>query len=433
MDSATNDKMSIEAREDSNRAQSSNRSGRDCHSATAGTGTRRSLAGLYSCLHHPIRSRPLRVIARASSTAGSVASDIARHVPARLLLSAILTALQHVPDRQIRIFVATGTHRENTPRELRDLLGSNALARFCVNQNSAADESSHIHVGTSRFGNDIRLLREFLESDVKVVTGWIEPHLFAGFSGGAKGIMPGLAALATIARNHCPTNIDHPDARWGVREGNPIWEEIDKVGQMVGPIFLLNVTMDHKRRITGVFAGDLREAHAHGCEHARTSNNVRMPGLFEVVIAGSGGYPQNINLYQVVKGMSADSEVTREGGSILMAAECVDGVPSDGGYCRILDETRSASELLDAVRRPGGLRKGAWQAHIQALVCRRTTVYMYSKGLSDAEIARAHLRPAESISKKAQELIESYGPSARICSMPLGPLVVPHIQTSESW
>jgi hypothetical protein len=116
-----------------------------------------------------------------------------------------------------------------------------------------------------------------------------------------------------------------------------------------------------------------------------------------------------------------------------MAAECVDGVPSDGGYCRILGEPRSVSELLEAVRRPGGLRKGAWQAHVQALVCRRTTVYMYSKGLSNAEVSRAHLRSAESISKKAQELIESYGPSAWVCSMSLGPLVVPQIQTSESW
>ncbi len=220
---------------------------------------------LRDALRQPIGAPPLHECITPSDRVGIVFSDITRPTPNHLLLPAILKELAHVPDEQITLFNATGTHRPNTGAELRGMLGDAIVDRFAVVQNDAQDRASHVYVGTTARGNAIWLHRDFVACDVHILTGFIEPHFFAGFSGGGKATMPGLALLDTIMTNHSAANMDDPQVRWGITHGNPLWEEITEAAHMIERNFLVNVTLNSAKAITGVFAGDLDEAHAQGC------------------------------------------------------------------------------------------------------------------------------------------------------------------------
>ena len=184
-------------------------------------------AGLLDrALAAPIGSAPLAERVRSSDRVGIVFSDITRPTPNEIIIPAILRALSHVPDAQITLFNATGTHRPNTYDELRRMLGDGIVERLRIVQNDARAEDAHVRVGETPGGNTIWLLREFVECDVHILTGFIEPHFFAGFSGGGKAVMPGLARLDTIMHNHRAAHIDDSRARWGITDGNPLWEDV---------------------------------------------------------------------------------------------------------------------------------------------------------------------------------------------------------------
>jgi nickel-dependent lactate racemase len=378
-------------------------------------------------LDNPIGSPPLRELVKASDRVGIVFSDITRPTPNALLLPVLLEALDHVPDDNIILFNATGTHRFNTEAELRGMLGNGLVDRHLIVQNDAADAESHAVVGTTASGNEVAILREFLECDVKILTGFIEPHFFAGFSGGGKAVMPGLASLDTVMRNHSARNIDHPQARWGVTRGNPIWEEAHEAAGMVSPTFLLNVTLNRDKEITCVFAGDFTEAHAQGCEFVREQAMVPVDAPFDIVIGTNSGYPLDLNLYQSVKGMSAAAQVVKPGGTIIIAAECWDGIPNHGEYCRLLQGAESLESLLAAIRTPGFACRDMWQAQVQALVCGQADVYLHTRHLTPEQITRALLKPCASIEQTVAQLLEKYGDDATICILPEGPQTVPYI------
>ena len=183
-------------------------------------------AALRGALQDPIEAPPLREQVRSSDRVGIVVNDITRPTPYGVILPVLLDELNHVPDEQIVILVATGTHRQNTLAELRSMLADTVVERFRVVQNNAKAPDTHTLAGVTHDGSEAWLHNEYLACDFRILTGFIEPHFFAGFSGGAKACMPGLASLKTILNNHRAENIDHPNATWGIAEGNPIWEEI---------------------------------------------------------------------------------------------------------------------------------------------------------------------------------------------------------------
>jgi nickel-dependent lactate racemase len=378
-------------------------------------------------LRHPIGSPPLKALVKPSDKVGIAFSDITRPTPNHLILPALLGELAHVPDEQIALFNSTGTHRPNTEAELRGMLGDEIVDRYRIVQNDAADRNSHVLVGRTTSGNDAWIHREFVECDVRIPTGFIEPHLFAGFSGGGKAIMPGLALLETVIRNHNAKNLDSPLARLGITHGNPVWEEIREVAAMVHPTFLLNVTLNRDQQITGVFAGDFEDAHAQGCAFVKEKAMVPVQEFYDIVIGSNSGYPLDLNLYQSVKGMSAASQVVKEGGSIIIAADCWDGIPDHGEYGQLLLEAESLESLLETVRAPGFQRQDVWEAHIQALICLKADVYFYSHNLSDEQIEGALLRPCRDIEATVAELLRKYGRRATICVLPEGPQTIPYI------
>lgn len=378
-------------------------------------------AAIKDALHSPIDSRPLREMVKKSDTVGIVINDITRPMPYKIILPILLQELGNIPDEQILLFNATGTHRPNTNAELTEMLGQDISSRYRIIQNDAGDRPSHKFVGTTKSGNEIRLHKAYLDCDVRIPTGFIEPHFFAGFSGGGKAVMPGLALLETILANHSVKNIDHPKAAWGVTYGNPIWEEIQQAASLAMPDFLLNVALNKDKNITAVFAGDFQKAYKQGCDYVRKNTMVDVDKSYDIVITSNSGYPLDINLYQAVKGMSAAARIVAKGGSILVVAECRDGIPAHGQYGRLLCEAESHQSLLRKIHEKYFARRDMWQAQVHSMICQKADVYFYSRNLSDEQIKRAFLKPCSRVEDTIKELLHRYGPDASICVLPEGP------------
>ena len=380
-----------------------------------------------NALHQPIDADPLKDSVKSSDKVAIVFNDITRPTPYGIILPVLLNELEHVPDDRIVLLNANGTHRSNTKAELRTILGDDIVNRFQIIQNDAHNPDSHVCVGTTQNENEIRLHKDYVESGTRILTGFIEPHFFAGFSGGGKACMPGLALLETILRNHSVNNLDDPNATWGKTDGNPVWEDIFEAASMVLPTFLLNVTLNREKQITAVFAGDLEASHRRGCTFVKQNAMIPVREPYDIVITCNSGYPLDLNLYQSIKGISAAAQIIKEGGSIIMAADCWDGIPEHGEYAGLLRKADGPEHLLETIRTPGFTVQDMWQAQIQALILQKADVYFHSKNLSDQQITGAMLRPCHRIEDTIDELIREYDREASICVLPEGPQSIPYI------
>jgi nickel-dependent lactate racemase len=389
------------------------------------------IAAVREALKSPIDSLPLSKLVHKRDTVAIVFSDITRPMPYNHILPPMLEELRHVPDNQILFINATGTHRPNTHDELVEILGDSIVKRFEVLQHDCYDETNLLHVGTTSRGNDVFVNSQYMQSSVRILTGFIEPHLFAGFSGGPKAVLPGIAGAQSIFTNHNVEMIAHRGSGFARTEGNPLWEEMLEAALMTSPTFLLNITQTDDRQITGVFAGDLIKAHAEGVELVRQSSMVPVSGLFDIVISTAGGYPLDINMYQSVKGMAVAEEIVKEGGAVILATECQEGLPEYGEYSEIVALAETPEELLNKLDKKGVVIQDQWDVQIQARVCRRAKVFVYSDGLSDVEIRKAMGFPCHDIESTIDELLNDFGPGARIAVLPSGPLTVPYLREFE--
>jgi nickel-dependent lactate racemase len=385
-------------------------------------------AAIRKALEKPIDAQPLHAQVKPSDRVGIVFNDITRATPNQLILPVILEKLENIPAENIILFDALGTHRRNTPEELRNMLGEDIVKRYQVIQNDAFDEPTQVLAGTTRRGNAAWLNRQLMECDLKILTGFIEPHLFAGFSGGGKAIMPGMAGLRTVLSHHGAAMVAHPRTTWGVVDGNLFYEEIMEIARMAGRTFLVNVSLNKHQQVTGVFAGDLELAHAAGCAFVSNSAMVPVKQPFDSVLTTNSGYPLDQNLYQSIKGVSAAGMIVRQGGSILLAAECSDGIPYHGQYARMLLEASSPQQLLERIHQEGFAMHDQWQAQAQAQVQAKADVFVFSHTLTAHQVREAMLYPVESVEKGLRMLVERYGRSARICVLPEGPQTVPYLR-----
>ena len=392
-------------------------------------GLRDEKAAIRQALRDPIGAPPLRELVQRGDRVVVVHSDITRPMPNERVLPVLLAELEAAGARRedITLLNALGTHRRQTPEELVGMLGQEIVERYRSLQHDIWDDDKLVFLGHTSLGHPVRVNRVYMEAEVKILTGFIEPHFFAGFSGGPKGVLPSIAGADSVLTNHGAKMIGHPQATWGVAEGNPIWEEMLEVALKTEPTFLLNVTLNRAREITGVFAGDLRQAHTAGRDFCWQSAMVPVRHLYDIVITTNSGYPLDLNLYQAVKGMSAAARIVRPGGSIIAAAECWDGIPEHGEYAELLRAAGSPQELLALVEAPGFACQDQWEAHIQALIQLRADVHVYSDGLSDAQIREALLTPCHSIEGTLAQLLDQYGPGATVCVLPEGPQTVPYV------
>jgi nickel-dependent lactate racemase len=383
-------------------------------------------AAVLAALGNPIGARPLREWIRPGNKVCISFSDLTRATPNERIIPWLLEHLRDVPRENITLLNQLGTHRPNTPSELERLLTPGVVANYRVLNHEPENEAGLVQLGATRDGTPALLNRHFVEADVRIVTGFIEPHFFAGFSGGPKGIMPGVAGLRTVMSNHGARNIGDPKAAFGITDGNPIWEEMRDIAVRVGPSFLLNVTLNERRQITGVFAGDLLGAHRVGFEFVRRSAMQKVKAPFDIVVTTNSGYPLDLNLYQGVKGMSAAARIVQPGGLIILACECREGVPAGSPLDQLLRSAASPEEILAMLATPGFVRPEQWQAQIQSLIQRKATVLVYSS-LPDDIIRAAHLTPCRDIAAAVRERLHQLGPDARVAVLPQGPLTIPYL------
>ena len=377
-------------------------------------------------LETPIAAKPLRDWIAAGSKICIAFTDITRATPNDRLIPWLLEYLSFVPHEQITLLNQLGTHRPNTTEELEKMLTPEVVRNYRVINHEPENPEAMKQFGVMHDGTPALINKHLAEADVRIITGFIEPHFFAGFSGGPKGIMPGCAALQTVMANHDAGNIGDHRSTFGVTLGNPIWEEIRDVAMRLGPSFLLNVTLNEARAITGVFAGDLIEAHRTGYEFVRRSAMQKVKTPFEVVVTTNSGYPLDMNLYQGVKGMSAAARILRENGTIILVCECREGVPAGSPLDRLLREAPSTEKLLVGLMSADHVRPEQWQAQIQALIQRRAEVLVYSS-IPDDVLQAAHLKPCKDIAATVREKLAKCGPGARVAVLPQGPLTIPYL------
>ena len=381
---------------------------------------------ILDALENPISSRPLRQWIKPGDSVCILFTDITRATPNDRLIPWLLEYLSDVPRHQITLINQLGTHRQNTPTELEQMLTPSVTKNYRVLNHEPENPQALVQLGVTRTGAPALLNRQVVEANVRIVTGFIEPHFFAGFSGGPKGIMPGVAGLETIGSNHGAKNIGDPNSTFGVTEGNPIWEEMRDIALRAGPSFLLNVSLNDNRRITRVFAGDLIAAHKVGCEFVRKSAMQKFEAPFDIVVTTNSGYPLDLNLYQAVKGMSAGARVIKPGGTLIIACECREGVPAGSSFDELLRSASSPVEILSLLASPGFQRPEQWQAQIQAIIQRNANVLLYSS-LPDDVVRKAHLAPCHDVGETVNSLIRQNGNGVRIAVLPQGPLTIPYL------
>ena len=385
-------------------------------------------AALIQALRAPVERPPLAEIVRGGRTVAISICDITRAQPRRAMLCALFEEMPQVRAEDVTILIATGTHRVNTAAELEAMVGADILRRYRVINHDSRDSSCLALAGTTTTGVPVYLNRAWLNADVRITTGFVEPHFFAGFSGGPKMVAPGLAGLDTVLVLHDARRIAHPNATWGVTEGNPIHDDVREIAKMTGVDFAVDVTLNRDQEITAVFAGDLFAEHRLACEAAKHDAMRAVDAPFDVVLTTNSGYPLDQNLYQAVKGMSAAAKVVKDGGTIVCAAECRDGLPAHGSYGQVLASQPTPAALLDMITAPGYSVPDQWQVQIQAQIQLKAQVKIKTGGLDCAAVRAAHLEPIDDVAAAVTNAMRSAGGDATLCVLPHGPQTIPYVR-----
>lgn len=383
-------------------------------------------AAFRAAMRAPIGRPPLREIVRATDRVAIAIPDHTRPLPRERLLPWIFAELAHVPAENFTIINGTGTHRANTAAELRQMVGDGVFERYRIINHDSRDPDSLRRVGSTVDGRPIALNRAYVEADRRIVMGFIEPHFMAGFSGGYKGVFPAVADLESIKHYHRAQVIADPLSTWGVLTGNPTQAQVRANGAVLPVDFLVNVTQNRRREITGFFCGDVIAAHDAGCAFAKQTAMVACPQAFPIVITSNSGFPLDQNLYQAVKGMSAAAQIVSAGGLILTAAECGDGFPDHGSFKNFLFGHASAPAMLDTIDRAPAPIEDQWQVQLLALILVRARVGLHSRIAPD-EVRRAHLEPVPEIAARVAEELKRIGRDAPIAVLPEGPMTIPYL------
>ncbi len=384
-------------------------------------------ASITAALRRPLAGPPLGELTQGAAPVAVVFPDLTRPMPNRTVLPPLLAELDRcgVPEERITLLCATGTHRQASAAEMEELIGPDLVGRYTVVDH---DATSGTHVGVGAVdGTPVLLQREYVEAELRIVTGFVEPHFFAGFSGGPKAVCPGLAATSTILEAHHPRRIADSRATFVTRTGNPVHDFVRAATALAPPHLSLDVAINRSRQVTAVFAGPLPAAHDAACAHVQSTAVRTVDAPFDLVVSTNGGYPLDRNLYQAVKGMAAAERIVRPGGIIVMAAACEDGVPADGAFARLLAAARTPADLAGA---SGAPELDRWQAQVLGRVLGRAEVHLFSGGLAAGFAGGALLRAAPDLDAAVAAACTRLGPGARVAVMPEGPLTVATVRRS---
>jgi nickel-dependent lactate racemase len=374
----------------------------------------------------PISSPRLSELACGKKTATIICSDHTRPVPSKHILPHMLAELrQGNPDIQITLLIATGCHRHTTKEELIGKMGEAIVNNEHILVHDCLDENSLTDVGILPSGAKLRINRAAVDTDLLVAEGFIEPHFFAGFSGGRKSILPGVCSRTTVLGNHCAKFIASPCARTGVLEGNPLHRDMLAAARLAKLKYIVNVLIDEKKQAVAAFAGDPFEAHAKGCAYLASYATVKPTRLADIVITSNGGYPMDQNIYQSVKGLTAAEGAAAEKAVIITSASCLDGNGGDSFY-QTLAECKSPAALLESILKvpQDQTIPDQWESQILARILAAHHVIFVADPSVKEQIQDMKMDYAATLEEAFQTAIKEKGKDAKLTVIPDGISVI---------
>lgn len=356
-----------------------------------------------------------------------VISDATRPAPSKIMLTAIIEVLEEngVRDDQIRILIATGLHRKSRNDELERIIGRDFLKRFEFIDHKAENSDDLKFLGDTEEGSPIYINKYYLESNFKIITGYVEPHFFAGFSGGKKSIVPGIAGAETIKANHSAKNISSPYARFGVFKENPLHKNSIEISKKAGVDFCVNVCINDQHLITKIAAGDFEKVHEFLVNYQLKQVFQEIDEQYDIVICGNGGFPLDINLYQAVKSMALGELAVKEGGYIISVNEMSDGVGHEK-FRELLFCGRTPKEIYNDIVSEKIKVADQWEIQILTRVLQKARIIVVSN-LSEDQIGNIGLIYAKTIEDAIKTALNELGQNAKILVLPDGPLVLPKL------
>ena len=376
-------------------------------------------------MDNPIGSKKLEELAVGKKNIVIITSDHTRPVPSKVTMPIILRRIRSVnKDAKIKILIANGFHRPKTKEELIFKMGEEIVENEEIVMHISTDDSQMVKAGVLPSGGDFYLNKVAFEADLLIAEGFIEPHFFAGFSGGRKSILPGIASAKTIMYNHCSEFIDSKNARTGILTDNPIHRDMVYAAKTAKLAFIVNVVIDQDKKVIASFAGDVEDAHKVGCDFVTELSKIDATPA-DIAISTNGGYPLDQNIYQSVKGMTAAEATCKEGGVIIMIAACNDGHGGQSFYDNIA-EASSPSEILKRVRSvdKGDTVPDQWEFQILARILEKYTVIMVTDQCDPQMIKNMHMKHAYNFDEALKMAYEIKGNDAKVVVIPDGVSVI---------
>jgi len=386
-------------------------------------------AEIRRALDAPIGTPLLAQLAAGKPDAVIVINDITRPAPSGIMLEELLRDLAHagIEEDKVTIVIATGNHRPNTEAEIKGMIGPGLASRLRIVNHDCDDPAGLTPLGHTDSGLPVWINSRVAKAAFKIATGLITPHHGAGYSGGRKSVMPGVAGLKTLNRHHSfPIRPYHPAYGW--MKGNPFHEEAVKVARMVGVDFILNVVKNSCGQLAAAVAGELETAHEQGVSICRQSWQMNLPCRYDVVIVTPGGYPRDIDLHQSQKAMSTAEMVITPGGAIVLIAECRDGI---GKYADWLKQAKTPREVITRFECEGFTRDHSSKAFMCARALEHYSVHLFCSGIPVEEAARMFFKPAASAQAAIDAALAEKGPDARVLVLPQAASCVPCVQTEH--
>lgn len=376
-------------------------------------------------LDNPIGSERLEDLVKDKKNMIIISSDHTRPVPSKVTMPILLRRIRKAnPDIDITILIATGFHRATTHQELVNKFGEEIVKNENIIVHDAFNDSDMVKLGILPSGGELIINKLAWETELLIAEGFIEAHFFAGFSGGRKSILPGIASATTVMANHCSEFIGSSNARTGILEGNPIHKDMLYASEKANLAFILNVVIDSEKKVLKAFAGHREKAHEKGCEFVTELSKVdKIPA--DIAISTNGGYPLDQNIYQSVKGMTAAEATCKEGGVIIMVSACNDGHGGQSFYDN-LAQAKSPRELLDRVAKVprNETVPDQWEFQILARMLDKYTVIMVTDMCDPEMIKSMHMQHAFTFEEALKKAYDIKGKNAKVVVIPDGVSVI---------
>jgi nickel-dependent lactate racemase len=386
------------------------------------------VGAIERAIAQPTGTPSLAEVARGRKNACILICDITRPVPNRLILPPVLRTLeaQGIARKDILILIATGLHRPNEGAELEEMVGPEIMRSYRIENHFGKNLDEHTFLGVTPNGVPAYIDRRYVEADLKITTGLIEPHLMAGYSGGRKVICPGIAALETVKIWHGPRFLEHPKADCGFLDGNPVHEENTRIAKMAGCDFIVNACIDGQRQVLWVGAGDMEKAWLEGVRFVEDVVRVPVPQALDVVVTSAAGYPLDTTWYQAIKGLTGALPIVKQGGTIVLAASLTEGIGSPE-FQHLIADNPDLKVFKERIMGKDYFVMDQWQLEELAKVVAKCRVKVVSHGLPAEALRKCHAEPAESVEKAVADSLAEYGAAAKVAVIPKGPYVLPYV------